>query len=130
MGKLRLELDALAVETFDTSPARDGRGTVAGHNTYVTVGADCGSACGVCSVQQSECLCGGNTQYGACTYGQASCGGTCDTNCITCASCEGTCPQVGCPTGYTCDGSTCADTCRISCHGTCGCTQEVTCPCI
>lgn len=129
MSKLRLDLDQLAVETFDTSPEGPGRGTVLGHNSYVTVGVDCNTACGACSTLQSAYNPCGDTNYGACTYGKESCGGTCDTNCITCASCDGSCPQVGCPTGSTCNGS-CVDTCAASCGQTCGCTNEVTCPCI
>lgn len=41
MQKLRLDLDALAVESFQTDKTADGRGTVQGHATRAVDG--CGS---------------------------------------------------------------------------------------
>lgn len=127
MEKLRLELEELAVETFDPSPVADGRGTVAGHNSEVTVGVQCGSACGVCSVQQSQCLCGGDTNYAFCTLADscASC------NCPSAVSCDGTCYESPCVVSgaWSCDGSTCAGTCGATCAATCGCTEGSSCLC-
>jgi len=38
MPKLKLEIDALAVESFDTVPAGDARGTVEGNATFLGTG--------------------------------------------------------------------------------------------
>lgn len=43
MTKLTLDLDALAVDSFATGDAGDGRGTVAGHGLQPTLKTICGS---------------------------------------------------------------------------------------
>lgn len=72
--KLKLNLDDLGVDTFDTTATAKGKGTVFG--------------------EQCTCYtyCGQNTCPGCPTCG-GSCNGTCD------ASCNGTC---NCPTNDTC----------------------------
>ena len=115
--KLRLELDALAVETFDTLAARPARGTVAGQDG----GTDATVCWGLCGT--------GDTEYAFCTYGRESCGGSC--NCPSEMSCDGTCYESPCVASgsWSCDGSTCAATCGSTCAGTCGCTEGSSCLC-
>jgi hypothetical protein len=118
MHKLRLDIEALAVETFDVTEARAGGGTVAGH-----AGTDATVCWGLCG--------GGDTNYAFCTYGRDSCGGSCGTLCASCASCDGTCYESPCVNSgaNTCDGSTCAATCGASCNATCNCTVADSCNC-
>ena len=93
MRKLRLQLDDLLIESFDTTPVQKAKGTVFGEQC-------------TCPTQ---CTCPG------CPTCAASCNGTCDASCNgTCAaSCNGTCGcgtwEVGCGGGdtygqYTCGG--------------------------
>lgn len=87
--KMKLQLDELAVETFDTTPLERGKGTVLGHQqcTCVTV-----------------CTCPGcPTCEGTCP-GEASCDDTCWNTCddwtcaVTCglSQCETRCPNQTC----------------------------------
>ena len=102
-GKLKLNLDQLEVDSFDTiSRGAAGRGTVRGE----------------------QCTCYTNCTCPGCPTCYASCNGTCDATCpATCAytcddnTCAGTCD---CGTyDYTCEGCTLYDgTCRG--YGTCG----------
>jgi hypothetical protein len=95
MDKLRLHLDDLAVDSFDTTCQAKEKGTVFGEQcTCYTV-----------------CTCPG------CPTCAATCAQTCDDatcpQCPTCAaSCNGTCA------GATCEG-TCGGTCDASCYGSC-----------
>jgi hypothetical protein len=98
MKKLRLQLDDLRIDSFETTAAEKPRGTVFGEQC-------------TCWTQ-----CGQNTCPG-CPTCDASCNGTCAASCAnTCAytcddaSCAGTC-------GETCDYS-CGDTCFVSCRMT------------
>ncbi|HEX6373896.1 MAG TPA: hypothetical protein VF006_33515 [Longimicrobium sp.] len=92
MNKLRLRLDDLRIDSFDTSPAQQAKGTVFGEQ---------------CTCY-TQCTCPG------CPTCYASCNGTCDASCNgTCAgtcgdSCYGTC-DAGCMTaeGPSCVGPTC-----------------------
>jgi hypothetical protein len=91
MNKLKLQLDALSVESFDTSCQARENGTVLGEQATNTC-----PGCPTCA---------------------ATCAYTCDDatcpNCPTCAaSCNGTCA------GNTCWDS-CGRTCWDSCGGTC-----------
>jgi hypothetical protein len=81
MKKLKLEVEDLRVETFDTKGGTGDRGTVVGHSTYVitkdaelcdTAGSGCDTGDGVC---------------GAGTYG-----GACNTSgmCDDISACWGT----------------------------------------
>jgi hypothetical protein len=92
MKKLKLRLDDLQVDTFQTTSAPKQKGTVFGEQ---------------CTCY-TQCTCPG------CPTCDASCNGTCDASCNgTCdASCNGTCGDTceytcdySC--GYTCDGQTC-----------------------
>ncbi|HWK89445.1 MAG TPA: hypothetical protein VNP72_05595 [Longimicrobium sp.] len=102
-SKLRLDLDQLQVESFDTHPGEaQKRGTVHGHQQY----------CYYCCCY--PCCCGGGTAMTGCGQNtcQASCNGTCYASCNgTCdASCNGTC-------GATCDYSACYGSCDYTCDG-------------
>ena len=88
--KLKLNLDELAVDSFDTVGAEKTKGTVFGE----------------------QCTCYTNCTCPGCPTCYASCNGTCDASACngTCdASCNGTC-------GASCDYS-CGGTCDYSCEG-------------
>ena len=94
MRKMRLELDALAVESFAAAEAGAPRGTVRGHVSLYY--EDC---------SPSETCDGGNTCAGTCQ----SCNGTCVYSChATCGCPSGGCvgPSAGCDStawGDVCD---------------------------
>jgi len=87
MRKLKLQLDDLQVDTFQTTPAQKPKGTVFGE----------------------QCTCHTNCTCPGCPTCYASCNGTCDASCngscgATCdASCNGTCD-------WTCDYAQCGGT--------------------
>jgi hypothetical protein len=95
MRKLKLQLDDLQVDTFQTTPAEKPKGTVFGEQCTCYTNCTC-PGCPTC--------------YASCN---GTCGGTCDGTCG--ASCAGTCDTCGdaCGTwdascgGYSCD-YTCA----------------------
>jgi hypothetical protein len=104
MHKLKLDLDQLTVESFDTIvPDGTQRGTVQGF---------------------------GPTRFVSCVPGAATCGISCEPGCDnsvggTCdPSCGGTCDATCNCTGNSCYG-TCAATCNVTC-ATCQtyCQQE------
>jgi hypothetical protein len=109
MKKLKLDLDGLRIDSFDTTPANavERKGTVQGQ--FDTAVASCD---GTCDNTCDGCSC--------CCTCCPSCGGTCET-CYTCGTCPGQ---------WSCDGScygSCGDTCYYSCGGSCDeCTG--TCP--
>lgn len=79
MKKVKLDLDAISVDTFEVTQAEGGRGTVRGH------------LCCVCCCDPCCCTC--------CNTCQA----TCPDSCQTCPeSCWGTCYDVTCQ-GRSCD---------------------------
>ena len=92
MNKLKLQLEDLLVDSFDTTPVQKEKGTVFGE----------------------QCTCYTNCTCPGCPTCYASCNGSCDASCngtcgATCdASCGGTCDyscdcsQYSC--NYTCDG--------------------------
>jgi hypothetical protein len=93
MNKLKLRLDDLQVDTFQTTSVKKQKGTVFGE----------------------QCTCYTNCTCPGCPTCYASCNGTCDASCNgTCGvSCNGTC-------GDTCDVScngTCDDTCNCGGSG-------------
>jgi hypothetical protein len=93
MKKLKLRLDDLRVDTFDTSAGRKEKGTVFGEQ---------------CTCY-TQCTCPGcPTCYASCNGScDASCNGTCGDTCD--ASCQGTCDYCGPSYANTCDGfNTCA----------------------
>ena len=87
MAKLKLQLDDLLVDSFQTTEPQKPKGTVFGE----------------------QCTCYTNCTCPGCPTCDASCNGTCDATCAgTCAyTCDdATC--VGCGSGYdTCGGYTC-----------------------
>jgi hypothetical protein len=92
-AKLKLNLDELTVDSFDTTRSEKPKGTVFGE----------------------QCTCYTNCTCPGCPTCDASCNGTCDASCNgTCdASCNGTC-------GDSCDycGTAYDYTCRN--YGSCG----------
>jgi hypothetical protein len=100
MGKLKLNLDEIKVESFETNSEITSIGTIKGQD-YQTIGpnetcdqvcptadqATCGSTCGPCTVWQS-CL-------GTCVQscGIATCPATCYQNYTCYNSCPGTCAE-------------------------------------
>lgn len=100
MKKLKLDLDNLRVDSFDTTPAEGngGRGTVFGHAESFQYGCTDGASCDSCA--------------GSCGTCEASCCGTCNTCYTNCGTC---------PCDYSCNGScySCGGSCDYSCGGTC-----------
>lgn len=89
MRKLRLQLDDLRIDSFDTTHAQQAKGTVFGEQ---------------CTCY-TQCTCPG------CPSCDESCNGTCDVSCFdTCdVSCDGTCYKTcACTGGNTDGGYTCA----------------------
>lgn len=92
MSKLKLQLDDLAVESFDTSAARSEKGTVFGEECTCPTNCTC-PGCPTCA------------NYATC---DATCPETCDDlSCAnscggTCVSCEGTCRPRDCPATFDC----------------------------
>ena len=80
MAKLRLNLDQLTVDSFDTAQPAQKKGTVFGEQCTCYTNCTC-PGCPTC-----DASCNG------------TCGGTCDASCNgTCAgSCYGTCDYVSC----------------------------------
>ena len=94
MNKLKLQLDDLQVDTFQTTSAEKSKGTVFGEQ---------------CTCY-TQCTCPG------CPTCYASCNGSCDASCNgTCgASCEATC---GGTCDWTCNCTGGGDTCDYTCPG-------------
>ncbi|HYH78546.1 MAG TPA: hypothetical protein VEX86_02085 [Longimicrobium sp.] len=93
MRKLKLEVDALAVESFETAPGTAGTGTVRG-----------------------QALAPGPDNPESRIW---SCNGSCVTctDCNTCISCQVTCFDATCISCQTC--ATCGESCgRTLCHAT------------
>jgi hypothetical protein len=104
MRKVKLQLESLAVESFDTRPPEPPEGTVAAHQVWLTDGT-CLNTCGSCFLTCGTC-------YDTCAQTcpntcWASCGGTCVEN--TCANtCFRTCVYAYC-------GPRTAGTCYLPC---------------
>jgi hypothetical protein len=124
MKKLRLDPDALTVESFDPSPLADGQGTVLGGQNF-TIARTC----------RGTCTCTGTRKRNTClpTAGfdptcQPTCQATCEATCpATCAqTCAATC-QVTCANSCTCFVPTCQDTCAATCGGgnSCACPETM-----
>jgi hypothetical protein len=88
MKKFKLQLDDLLIDSFSTTPARKGKGTVYGEQCTCPTACTC-PGCPTCDASCNG-SCGGASCINTCA---ASCYGTCD------ASCGGTCD-------YTCDCNT------------------------
>jgi hypothetical protein len=93
-GKLKLNLEQLSVDSFDTTEAQTPKGTVFGE----------------------QCTCYTNCSCPGCPTCDASCNGTCD------ASCNGTCGAYSCggSCDYTCDGYCTVNDYTCAPYGTCG----------
>jgi len=99
--KLKLNLEQLAVDTFDTTTTEKSKGTVFGE----------------------QCTCYTNCTCPGCPTCYASCNGTCDASCNgTCgASCAGTCgASCGATCGYSCDAWCTQYDATCNGYGTCG----------
>jgi hypothetical protein len=105
MQKLKLQLEDLSVESFDTTAPAKAKGTVFGE----------------------QCTCYTNCTCPGCPTCEASCNGTCDASCNgTCdASCNGTC-DASCNGGFSClcptNAADCTQYYDRTCNGngTCG----------
>jgi hypothetical protein len=92
MGKLRLDLDALQVESFDVSRPSDARGTVNGaviqplyRDTGDTGGGGSGGSGDIFCISNAPCI----------PSDQGSCGGTCEFTCHQFNTCQvGPCQSV------------------------------------
>lgn len=100
MRKLKLDVEKLSVDSFQTAPGERKSGTVVGQSP-ITINITCESC---------------ESEYQLCSV---ELGATCDQSCWE--SCGGTCPCLGCgpsevatcaSCGGTCDGS---PSCRPSC---------------
>ena len=103
MRKLKLEIENLAVESFDTQAAAKPKGTVFGEQCTCYTACTC-PGCPTCD-NTCAYTCDDAT-CPACPTCAASCNGTCDDSCN-----YGTCGE------YTC-AFTCYDTCRPRLCGT------------
>ena len=106
MGKLKLDLDAIEVDSFETGRVLMWRGTVVGREslegTFLEVTCGQQTCQAVCVAGSQQPYCAGGTAGGAsCAYSclANTCQQTCANTCRTCAgpSCVG--PTCG---GYTC----------------------------
>jgi len=120
MSKMRLHLDDLAVESFETTPQpTPRRGTV---DAYATIRQ------GTCPVRYCE-----PTDAATCYYtcDDATCAATCANTCPN--TCAQTCDDPSCANtcAYTCDDYTCAWDCggtaQTDCFGI-TCADSCTCP--
>lgn len=103
MKKIRLDLDALSVDSFDTRAGAEGPdGTVFGHIPPYSYQKYCSDGL-TCTVE-----CEGTAASDCGTCGASACG-TCATNCGTCATACGTCDTYC----GTCDPYCC---CTCSCY--------------
>jgi hypothetical protein len=80
-GKLKLNLEQLTVDSFETTLAERPKGTVFGEQ------CTCPTACTCPGCPTCDASCNG-TCGGTCA---ASCNGTCEGSCDSCVSCYGTC---------------------------------------
>jgi hypothetical protein len=94
MNKLKLHLEDLQIDSFQTTPAEKPKGTVFGEQCTCYTQCTC-PGCPTCA------------GYGTC---DASCNGTCD------ASCNGTC-NASCDGGCTWDPSCGGYSCEYTCDG-------------
>jgi hypothetical protein len=93
MRKLKLDLEHLTVESFDTEPTAAGEGTVEAHGRTITV------ECGTCEVSCNPSNCymcpsDGGFHTECCTENTACCSYGCDTSeAYTCGeACTAVCP--------------------------------------
>jgi hypothetical protein len=86
MRKIRLDLDALTVDSFSTSGSGEAKGTVLGHGKVQTEQVECATRdfCGstLCNTGESQC------QYCPTRF----------TDCDTCVTCYESCGDTYCGT--------------------------------
>jgi hypothetical protein len=132
MRKLKLDLDELAVESFETTVPEPKQGTIVGNQQFGPGNPGISQYLGTCGRSCLMCVPDVGTWWDSCTC-QTCAGQTCDGP--TCfATCYGTC-LLTCA-GNTCGGTcylTCYLTCHASCAGTCHschplCTLYISCP--
>jgi hypothetical protein len=92
MNKLKLRLDDLQVDTFQTTSVSKQKGTVLGEQQCTCYTACGQNTCPGCPTCDASC----NGTCGASCNG--TCGATCDASCY--GSCDYTCD---CPSAATCD---------------------------
>ena len=102
MKKLKLHLDDLQIDSFQTTAAEKPKGTVFGEQCTCYTQCTC-PGCPTC-----DASCNGTCAascYGSCAVScDFSCGGTCDALCETFGySCGGTCDGLTCPTAISPD---------------------------
>ena len=99
MRKLRLEIDALRVETFEPAARRDGRGTVRGYlSAYYEL-------CHMDDTWQQTCTCEPTCNADTCF----NCTGNCQSGNCPSPGCSGTCTEF---VNYTVDPTSCQATCQ------------------
>jgi hypothetical protein len=103
-AKLKLNLEQLTIDSFDTAAPQKPKGTVFGEQC--TCWTQCGqNTCPGCPTCDYSC-------NGTCN---ASCNGTC--NCPTANTCDWSCYATDCGYGYTCGNCTAYQTnCNEICH--------------
>ena len=95
MRKLKLDPDALRVDSFDPAEPEGGEGTVFGGQIAPTQ-LSCAGTCVTCAASCFTC--------------QLSCNQTCGRSCFL--TCQFTCNR-------TCFGATCELSCNLTCGATC-----------
>ncbi|HEX8906375.1 MAG TPA: hypothetical protein VF771_16115 [Longimicrobiaceae bacterium] len=124
MGKIRLNLESLAVQSFATTPAAPQRGTVRAAGATEADADTCWYSCQTCA---PDATCGGTCPIDCGSDGWGACGGTaggclytvqptcygsaCDTWCCT--------PNTACGEYATCGHNTCAYECTVTCEVGC-----------
>jgi len=101
MRKMKLEIDALRVESFDTSTPAVGTGTVRAHADAVAMEEDY-AAITTPQTQQASC-------FGSCNI---SCLGSCLASCAGTCNCSDLC-SLGCSDG--CTARTCLSGAPVCC---------------
>jgi hypothetical protein len=101
-AKLKLQLEDLTVDSFDTSSTEKPKGTVFGEQCTCYTNCTC-PGCPTCDASCNG-TCGGSCN-GTCG---ASCYGTCD--CQTNNTCNYSCYATDCQFGYTCGQCTALQT--------------------
>lgn len=96
--KLKLNLDELAVDSFDTTKNEAKTGTVFGEQCTCYTNCSC-PGCPTC-----DASCNGSCDYTCDVSCYGTCGDTCDN------SCNGTCFDYGC--GYTALQTNCNEVCH------------------
>jgi hypothetical protein len=101
-GKLTLNLEDLSVDTFDTTPTENPKGTVFGEQctcyTQCTC-PGCPTCDATCEMELTDCgnTCGGATCGQTCHTCGATCGGSCDDYTCILKHCQDSIRMTNCP---------------------------------